>query len=115
MRFREVKRFIGSTFEQTQHWLVTELNSVLRELYIGLRALTFNENFLCFEWEGEILAGEEVRIIHTLGATPSRFQIISAEGNCLLVKGDTSPSSTEFYIKNVATTSTFTGRVIIFP
>jgi hypothetical protein len=115
VKFREFKRFAGDTFEQTHRWMVTELNSVMRELYIGLRALTFKENFACFQWEGEIQPGEEVGIKHTLGATPTSFIPVRSGGTCLLVIGDTPATPTMFYVRNIASSSVFKGAILILP
>jgi hypothetical protein len=113
MRFREFKRFIGKTTEETAHWLTTELNSVMRELYIGLRKLNFKENFQCFEWEGEILPGEEVAIYHSLGRTPTSFITTRPVGTGLIIIGDTEPSPTVFYVKNIASSTTFNGKILV--
>lgn len=115
MRFRAVNKFLGGTLGEVATWLKTELNSSLRELHIGLTSLTFGENFRSFEWEGSIEPGVEQQILHDLRATPTRFQVVAPVGSILIIKGDTAPTSEFFYVKNVGTLSTFTGKIILFP
>lgn len=76
--------------------------------------LTFNDNFTSSEWEGEILAGAEQRILHSLPSIPTRF-IAFSSGTNLIVKGDTPATGRYFYVKNIASSSTFSGKILVLP
>jgi hypothetical protein len=84
-------------------------------LFIGLYNLSFTDNFKSYEWEGSILAGEEQQINHNLGSIPTRFFVLSASGTNSIIAGDTAPTAELFYIKNIASSSTFNGKVLILP
>lgn len=80
------------------------------------QGLTFEENFTSYEWEGSIEAGEEKRITHNLDSVPTRFILTDAQGTNLIIRSDTQrPTLKFFFVKNVATTSTFTGKILILP
>lgn len=91
------------------------LFKTLQDWVIKLRGLTFKENFAGYEWSGEIEPGEEVRISHGLKETPTRFIITQAKGTCLLVMGETKATNVHFYVKNIASSTTFTGKIFIMP
>lgn len=88
---------------------------VLESWLVGLRNLTFGENFKGYEWQGRIEAGEEVRITHPLRVIPNRFLIINAEGVNTIVRGDQLATDKFFYVKNTASTTAFFGRILILP
>jgi hypothetical protein len=114
MRFREFKRFIGDTFEQTQHWLVTELNSVMRELYIGLRALKFEENFKSFTWTGSLAASEVRQIPHPFGKAPSGYVIFKQVGDAVVDASTSEWTSEVVYLRNNSGSNSVTVTVIFF-
>lgn len=115
MKFRPVKRYAGKDAASLLDWITNELNAVLRELYIGIGALTFGDNFLGYEWEGSIVAGAEQQIPHTLKTTPTRFLVLSPGSTPAIIKGDTAATAEVFYVKNMATTSTFEGKILVLP
>lgn len=80
-----------------------------------LGKLTFKENFIGYEWEGEIAAGEEKKITHTLKVVPTRFLVTEARESNLLASGFTRHTTDFFYVKNRGTTSTFIGKLLILP
>lgn len=82
---------------------------------VGLKNLTFIENFRGFEWSGEIEAGETQKITHNLKVIPTRFLVIDAQGTNNIVRGSAAATSTYFYVKNQASSSTFTGKILILP
>lgn len=88
----------------------------LKEWAILLRNLTFTDNFSGYEWEGSIDAGEERRITHPLKRIPTRFIVVESRETPLLIKGrENNPTKDFFYVQNIATTSTFTGKIVILP
>lgn len=113
MKFRPVKRLADTEPNKVVEWLRTELNGILRELFIGLGFLTFADNFQSFEWEGSIVAGAEQQIVHNLKAIPTRFFVLGSSNTNAIVKGDSVATAEVFYVKNLATTSTFEGKVLI--
>lgn len=98
---------------------VFRLGSTLKATFdawiVGLQNITFQENFNSYEWSGEIAAGVEKGITHRLKVIPTRFMLLSARGTNQIIEGDTRHTLTHFYVKNVATTSTFTGKILILP
>ena len=64
-----------------------ELSKIVKELMVGLRALTFDDNFESFEVDVTIAAGAELSIRNNLQITPSRVIIEGQTGNGLLSKG----------------------------
>jgi len=80
-----------------------------------LGKLTFSDNFLGYEWTGEIAAGEEKRITHSLEVIPTRFLVLESKQTNLLAGGFTRNTREFFYLKNRGTTATFTGKVLILP
>jgi hypothetical protein len=115
VKFRPIKRFAETSIDKAIEWIRMELNGVLRELFIGLYNLTFEDNFLSFEWEGSIVAGAEQQITHNLRVTPTRFLIVSATNVNTIVFGTTASTPEVFYVKNIASSSTFTGKVLVLP
>lgn len=92
-----------------------DIKATLNEWAVLLRSLSFRENFRSYEWEGEIEAGKEQPIAHGLKVIPTRFIVLDAQGTNAIVRGDTRPTVDRFYVKNVATTSTFKGKILVMP
>ena len=114
MRFRPVKRFIGGELPSVVSWLKDELNSALRELYIGLAGLRFTENFRCYEWEGILSASEERQISHPLGVTPAGYLIFKQVGNGLIDAGATDWTPQVVYLRNHSASNAVTVKVLFF-
>lgn len=94
----------------------TDLINTLRSWTNLLRNLTFSDNFRGYEWEGEIEAGETVKITHPLKIIPSRFVITDVTNSSPIIRPTTPKAdNTFFYIKNTATTSTFSGKILVLP
>lgn len=74
------------------------------------------ENVSGFEWEGQIAPGEEKVITHNLKVVPTRFILTSARGtNQILESEARRHTDTFFFVRNVATSSTFIGKIKIMP
>ncbi len=100
MKFRELKRFLGEKPEEAISWIRNELNSLLRELYIGLGNLKFQDNFKTFRWEGTIAAGVTTQIVHPFKVVPSGWLNLKQVGNGV-VDASTSEWTTEVvYLRN---------------
>ncbi len=88
----------------------------LRVWATNLLGLRLDENLIGYEWTGVIAPGAEAKITHGLGFVPTRFLVLSARGTNLIVESDVNRHTLEFfYLKNLATTSTFDGRILILP
>lgn len=87
----------------------------LRQWVSALRNLSFRDNFTGYEWTGEILPGEEKAITHGLKVIPTRFILTDAQGTNLIIRGDTKPTATHFFVTNVASSSTFKGKILVMP
>lgn len=80
------------------------------------KGLTFDDNVKGYEWTGQIVAGAEQQITHNLGLIPSRFIVSAADGSNSIVRGVLKKANGKFfYVKNVASTSTFMGKILILP
>lgn len=97
--------------------VLSSIISTLKSWSIGLaKGLTFEDNFKGYEWSGSIEAGVEKRITHGLGVVPTRFLVTLSRDACTIVaSSENRPTKDFFYIKNIASTSTFIGRVLILP
>lgn len=66
-----------------------EIPRILKELAIGLRGLTFADNFQSFEADTTIDAGSTNIIRNKLTIEPSRYIIVSNDGDGVISKGST--------------------------
>jgi len=77
-----------------------DLKSLVKELAIGLRNLTFADNIQGFETTITIGATSELQIRNELTVKPTKYIILSQEGNGLLTKGTTEWDSNYIYLYN---------------
>jgi len=70
---------------------LTEIKEILRELSVGLQRLTLYENFENMEIGVTIASGAIAKIRNTLTFIPSRYIIVSQEGDGLVTKDTTTP------------------------
>lgn len=101
MKFRDFKRFSsGKTLESILSWIEDELNSVMRELFIGLNKLRFQENFKSFEVTVTLNATEERQISHPFKETPTGYIIYKQRGNGVIDAGVTEWTNQVVYLRN---------------
>lgn len=114
MKFRELKRFTGETLEDVVSWLINSLNSLLRELYIGLTSLDLQENFGSYLWTGTLATSEVRQIPHPFKKIPRGYIIHKQVGNAL-VDASTSEWDKDFvYLRNNSGANTVTLTVLFF-
>lgn len=77
-----------------------DISKIVKELMVGLRALTFADNFESFEADVTIAAGAEISIRNNLPLTPTRVIIEGQTGNGVLTKGATAWNENYVTIKN---------------
>lgn len=88
--------------------------STLRDWAVGLKKLTFSDNFAGYEWEGEIDAGETVKITHPLKVIPTRFVVTNAFlSSTPVIRPDSPTATVQFFYLTSA--SNFRGKVLILP
>lgn len=80
-----------------------------------LLRLEIPSNIRAFEWTGEILAGDEPAITHTLGVIPTRFIVADDAIGGILVRGERAWTRSHIFIKNRASTTTFKGKILVLP
>lgn len=79
---------------------IEDIINLTRQLAVGLRDLTFSDNFRGFEQEVTISATSEARVRNTLNFIPSRYIIVSQTGNGVVTKGTTEWSDDFLYLYN---------------
>lgn len=78
-----------------------DLYALIRGLTVGLKRLSFEDNFESFKIENvEIPANSEIAIGNKLTYIPSKYIITSQTGNGLITKGTTSWTTSALYVKN---------------
>ena len=78
-----------------------DLTAVIKELSIGLRDLSFSDNFTSFEKTVVIPATSESRIINELTVRPTKVIITGQKGNGLVTKSPTTEwTDTQLYMYN---------------
>lgn len=77
-----------------------DIINLTRQLAVGLRDLTFGDNFTSFEVEVTIAATTEARIRNSLNSDVTRYIIVSQSGNGLVTKGSSTWSSDYVYLYN---------------
>lgn len=68
---------------------IKDITNLARELAVGLRDLTFGNNFASSEHVVEIAATSEQRVRHSLQTIPTRYIIVSQTGAGQVTKGTT--------------------------
>lgn len=114
MKFSGIKRFTGSSLGGVVDWLTGELNSALRELFIGLRGLDFEENFGAFAWEGTLAAAEVKQIPHPFNLVPRGYIIQKQVGDVVVDASSTAWTSQAAYLRNTSGVDPVTIRVLFF-
>lgn len=92
---------------------IKDIVNLTRQLAVGLRDLDFTDNFTSFEKTVTISATTEARIRNELNIKPTRYIIVSQEGNGLITKGTTDWTDDFIYIYNNGSV-TVTATIIFF-
>jgi len=92
---------------------IKDIVNLTRQLSVGLRDLSFIDNFISFEKTVELPATTEVRVRNELNISPTRYIIVSQEGNGLITKGTTEWTNDFLYLYNNGAV-TVTIKVIFF-
>ena len=79
---------------------IKDIVNLTRQLAVGLRDLTFADNFASTEIAVTIAAGVESRIRHSLQVVPTRYIIVNQEGNGLVTNGSTANTTNHLYLLN---------------
>lgn len=77
-----------------------DVKDAIRELALGLRKLTFGDNFSSFEEEVVISAGSELGIRNHLTKIPKKFIIVDQTGHGVIARGITEWSKELVYLIN---------------
>lgn len=110
MRFQGLRRFLGGDVGE---YLKNQLSGGIDDLVTGLSKLTFRDNFMQYQVDVSILAGEEQAVEHHLGVIPAGRIIFAGEGG-IIQDAATKATDMFWYLKNVSSTSTGTATVIFF-
>ena len=79
---------------------IEDIINLARQLAVGLRDLTFGDNFNSTEVSVTIPATSEARIRHSLQVVPTKYIIVNQEGNGLITNGTTDNTVDHLYLYN---------------
>lgn len=117
MKFKEIQRFVGGTTKDILRFIRQELQSNLKNLYVGLNKLNFTDNFDGFVYEGTIAAATTVTITNPLGQIPFHRVILRLEaksaGTIAIDDSETAWTSDAVYLRNQGTASVLVRAIFI--
>lgn len=115
MKFFSINNFKGSSLGDVVHYLGKDIGGSLRELFIGLNKLSFEDNFEGFLANKDIATTTTVTITNPLGAIPRYRVILQAKpitaGTVIIDDSLTDWSKEAVYLRNMGTA---TARVTVF-
>lgn len=80
---------------------IKNFHNLVKELALGLRDITFTDNFRSFEWSGTLSASvTNYPIKHSLTVTPTKYIIVHQTGNAVITAGSTAWDSNFVYMTN---------------
>ena len=79
---------------------IEDIINLTRQLAVGLRDLSFGDNFRNMKAEITIPATSEAQIRNTLNFIPGEYIIVSQTGNGVITKGTTEWSNDFLYLYN---------------
>ena len=86
--------------------IIKSFYALLKELSVGLRDLTFSDNFKSFEWSGTLDASvTNYPIRHSLTGAPTKYIIVHQTGNAVITAGSTAWDSNFVYMTNNTATA----------
>lgn len=103
MKFRDIRQYVTG---DVTGWVMGELNAGFRDLFIGLRRLSFEDNFESFEYTGEIAATTEISVPNQFSFIPSRYLILDTTGGAIVGRGPTAWDKDRLFIKNYSASAT---------
>lgn len=92
--------FVGKGHDPITTFLKGELYVCLKDLFVGLTNITFEQNFQSFTADVKLKSGEEGRIANQLKVAPSKMIIVRLKGNGLISEGSTGWNNTEVSVLN---------------
>lgn len=84
MKFRGFREFVSG---KVDYYVQHDLTSCMKDLFAGLKRLSFEDNFDTFLADVKLQAGEEVTLENRLSAPPSKYLVVRQTGNGLLTDG----------------------------
>lgn len=114
MKFRDFKRFSGKVLQDVISWVTNDLNSVMRELFIGLNNIRFTDNFKSFQWQGTLGVSEVRQIVHPLEKTPTGYIIYKQVGDGVVDASTTEWTNEVVYLRNNSASNSIVVTVIFF-
>jgi hypothetical protein len=103
MKFRDIREYVSG---ELVAWVRGELNAGIRELFIGLRRLSFEDNFESFEYTGSIAATTEISVQNKFSFIPSRYLVVDTTSGAVVGRGPTAWTSDRLFIKNYSASAT---------
>lgn len=86
--------------------ILNNIKDLVKELSVGLRKLTFSENFDSFEWSGTLTSSvTNYAIRHSLTTIPTKYIIVRQTGNAIVTSGSTEWDGNFVYMTNNTATN----------
>lgn len=105
-RFKELKKFGDIKLEDVVKYLSEEMRMTMVNLQLGLRNLSFQDNFESFEVQVTIEPSAEKVIRNQLSVIPSKRLVVrGGSGSESIVDGDTEWTRDYLYLKNTGATA----------
>ena len=79
---------------------IQDIINLGRQLAVGLRDMTFGDNFASSETTVTIAAGVTARLRHSLKVIPTRYIIVDQTGDGLVTRGATDWTDNHAYVIN---------------
>lgn len=102
MKIQRFREYRGGDAEK---YLSVDLSLSLRDLFLNLSNLSFEDNFSAFIENVTIAAGTEIKIRNQLKVIPSSKIILRDYGSNTIVDGDTEWTQDYVYLKNIGMAS----------
>lgn len=88
-----------------------DIGRIVKELAVGLRDLTFGDNFTSFEINDTIDTGSTIIVRNQLDSIPTRYIVLSSDSDGVISKG--SPWNTNFVSFKNNGSATATVKIVV--
>lgn len=112
MKFLGLRRFYGRTLDDALKYVRVDIHKAFEDLVLGLKKLSFADNFSSFTVDVTIAAGTTTKIINRHRTQSIYWFPVRISGDARLIE-DGEPTADYLFIKNASTTSTTATLLVI--